>query len=129
MAGDTEAKLRAMWARYEVTGDMGLVENFDPEIEWHLRADVPDSRTLRGHEQVTQLYEDWTEAFDGFQIEPVEITEVAGRTIAVLHFRGRIRGSGQAVDMDEVWVYTWREEKVVEIHEYRTKDEALRSLE
>ena len=30
--------------------------------------------------------------------------------------------------MDEIWVYTWRDQKVIEIREYRTKDEALRSL-
>jgi ketosteroid isomerase-like protein len=129
MPGESEAKLRAMWARFKVTGDLGLDENFDPEIEWHLRADLPDSRTLRGHEEVTQLYADWTEAFEDLRLEPVEISEVAGRTIAVLHFRGRIKGSRQEVDMDEVWVYSWRDQKIIEIREYRTKDEALRSLE
>jgi hypothetical protein len=30
--------------------------------------------------------------------------------------------------MDEVWVYSWRGAKVIEIREYRTKDEALQSL-
>ena len=63
-----------------------------------------------------------------FRSEPVEISEVAGRTIAVVQFRGRIKGSGREVDMDEVWVYSWRREKVIEIREYRTKEEALRSL-
>jgi ketosteroid isomerase-like protein len=128
MAGEREAKLRAMWARYKATGDPGFDENFDPEIEWHLRADLPDSRTLRGHEQVKQMFVDWTEAFEDLQTEPVEISEVADRTIAVIHLHGRIKGSGQEVDMDEIWVYTWRGEKVIEIREYRTKDEALRSL-
>lgn len=129
MPGGTEAKLRAMWARFELTGDLGLEENFDPEIEWHLRADLPDSRTLRGHEEVKRLYADWNEAFEDLRLEPLEMGEVAGRTIVLLRFRGRIKGSGQEVDMDEVWVYGWRGEKVIEIREYRTKDEALRSLE
>jgi ketosteroid isomerase-like protein len=129
MPGETEARLRAMWERFKATGDMGLDANFDPEVEWHLRADVPDSRTVRGHEEVMQLYADWTETFEDLQIEPVEISELAGRTIAVLHFRGRIKGSGQEVEMDEVWVYGWRGEKVIEIREYRTKEEALQSLE
>ncbi len=127
MPGETEAKVRAIWARFKDTGDLGL-DNFDPEIEWHLRADLPDSRTLRGHQQIAQLYADWAEAFEDLQVEPMEISEVAGRTIAALHFRGRIKGSAQEVDMDEIWVYTWRDQKVIEIREYRTKDEALRSL-
>ena len=128
MPGETEARLRAMWAHFKATGDPRLDEDFDPEVEWHLRADLPDSTTLRGHEGVKRLFADWTEAFEDLQIEPVEISEVASRTIAVLHFRGRIKGSGQTVEMDEVWVYSWREKKVREIREYRTKDEALRSL-
>jgi ketosteroid isomerase-like protein len=128
MPGETEARLRAMWERFLASGDMALEENFDPEIEWHVRADTPDSRTLRGHEEVRQLYADWADAFDDLHVEPVEMSEVAGRTIAVIHFRGRIKGSRQNVDMDEVWVYGWREDKVIEIREYRTKEEALESL-
>jgi ketosteroid isomerase-like protein len=128
MAGEREAKLRAIWARYKATGDPRLDENFDPEIEWHLRADLPDSRTLHGLQQVEQLFAEWSEAFEDLQIDPVEISEVAGRTIAVLRLRGRVKGSAQAVEMDEVWVYRWRDEKAIEIREYATKDEALRSL-
>ncbi|HME02200.1 MAG TPA: nuclear transport factor 2 family protein [Solirubrobacteraceae bacterium] len=126
--GETEARLRAIWARFKDTGDLGLAESFDPEIEWHLRADLPEPRTLRGHEQVAQLYAEWTETFEDLQLEPLDISEVGDRTIAVVHFRGRIKGSRQEVDMDEVWVYGWRDEKVIEIREYRTKDEALQSL-
>jgi ketosteroid isomerase-like protein len=127
MASEREARLRAMFASFNDIGDQGL-DNFDPQIEWHLRADLPDSRTLRGHGQVKQLYADWTEAFEGLQVEPVEISEVAGRTVVVVHLHGRVRGSGQEVDMDEVWVYSWHDEKVIELREYVTKDEALRSL-
>jgi ketosteroid isomerase-like protein len=128
MPGETEAKVRAMWARYRDTADPGFVENFDPQIEWHLAADVPDSRTLRGHEQLAEYFAGWAEAFEGLRVEPVEITEVAGRTLAVLHIQGSVRGSGREVEMDEVWVYSWRGAKVIEIREYRTKDEALQSL-
>jgi ketosteroid isomerase-like protein len=128
MAGEREARLRELFARLNATGDVGF-ENFDPEIEWHLRADLPDSRTLRGHDQVRELYADWMGAFEDLQLEPVEVSEVAGRTIVLVHFHGRVRGSPQEVDMDEVWVYSWRLQKIIEIREYRTKDEALRSLE
>lgn len=128
MTSDREALLRGLFARLNATGDAGF-DNFDPEIEWHLRADLPDSRTLRGHDQLRELYADWMGAFEDLQLEPVEVSEVAGKTIVLVHFHGRVRGSGQEVEMDEVWVYSWREEKVIEIREYNTKDEALRSLD
>jgi len=127
MASEREARLRTMFARFNGAGDLGL-DNFHPQIEWHLRADLPDSRTLRGHEQVKELYADWSAAFEDFQVEPVEVSEVAGRTVVVVHAHGSIKGSGQEVDMDEVWVYSWHDERVIEIREYITKDEALRTL-
>jgi len=116
-----------MFARFNGTQEP-VLDDLDAEIEWHLRADLPDSRTLHGHEDVKQLVAEWTAAFEDFQTEPVEVSEVAGRTIAVLHARGSVRGSGQEVDMDEVWVFSWYGEKITEIREYRTKEEALRSL-
>jgi ketosteroid isomerase-like protein len=127
MAGDREARIRAMFVRFNGT-QAPVLDDLDPEIEWHLRADLPDSRTLHGHEDVKQLVAEWTAAFEDFQTEPVEVSEVAGRTIAVLHAHGRVRGSGQEVDMDEVWVFGWNDERIVEIREYRTKDEALEAL-
>jgi len=104
------------------------VANFDPEAEWHLRADLPDSTTLRGHEQITRNVAAWLEAFDDLVLEPVEISEVADRIIVVVHFHGRIKGTDEKVAMDEVHVVTERDGKIVEIFEYLTKDEALRSL-
>jgi len=128
MPDETEERLRAIWARYRVTGDPQFDEIFDPDIEWHLRADLPDSRTLHGLEQVKRLFAEWLEAFDDFEIVPMEVSEVAGRTIALLRLRGRVKGSAQTVEMDEVWVYRWRDQKAIEIREYATKDEALRAL-
>ena len=79
MASEREALLRGLFARLNATGDAGF-NNLDPEIEWHLRADLPDSRTLRGHDQVRELYADWTGAFEDLQLEPIEVSEVAGKT-------------------------------------------------
>jgi ketosteroid isomerase-like protein len=70
----------------------------------------------------------WVEAFEDLHNEPGEIIELAGRIVVDMHVRGRVRGSGEEVDMDEVWVVTERDEKIIEIREYNTKEEALRSL-
>jgi hypothetical protein len=77
VAGEREARLRAIFERFNRTRDLGL-ENFDPDIEWHLRADL--------------------------------------RTPAP--YAGTSSSSS----------YTATDEKVIELREYVTKDEALRSL-
>jgi ketosteroid isomerase-like protein len=122
MASETEARIRAIYA-----GPFD-VETYHPEIEWHLRADLPDSATLRGREEVARNAAGWLEAFDDLVLEPVEVSEAAGKIIVVVHVHGSIKGTGEKVDMDEVHVLTERDGKLIEIREYLTRDEAFRSL-
>ena len=70
----------------------------------------------------------WVEAFEELHNEPGEMIELAGKIVMDMHVHGRVRGSGEEVDMDEVWVVTERDQKIVEIREYNTREEALRSL-
>jgi ketosteroid isomerase-like protein len=99
-----------------------------PDIAWHLRADLPDSRIRRGHEAVKQLNADWTEAFKNLHLEPIEVSETAGKTVVAVHFHTRIEGTGASLDMDEVWVLGWRDDKIIEIREYNSRDEALKAV-
>ena len=48
---DAEAKVRVYFERFNETRESPL-EALDPEIDWHIRADLPDSRTLHGYEDV-----------------------------------------------------------------------------
>jgi|SRR5271170_2239505 len=124
MPGDTEARVRAFFERSNETGEL-QVQSLHPDLDWHLRADLPDTRTVHGYEEAEQLVADWTAAFEDLRLEPMEITEAAGSTVVDLHLHGQVRGSGQEVDMDEVWVLSWRGELIVEIREFNTREEAL----
>jgi ketosteroid isomerase-like protein len=127
MPEQTEPLFRAWFGRFNETQEPQL-DVLHPDVEWHLRADLPDSRTLRGHEDVRRLNADWTEAFEDLRLEATQISDVAGKTVVDVHFHAHIRGSLQEVDMDEVWLVTWRDDMIVEIREFRTSGEALRSL-
>ena len=83
---------------------------------------------MRGHEDVGRLHADWTNAFEDLHLEPIEITEEAGTTLVRVHFHAGIKGSDQELDMDEVWLLSWCDERVIEIREFNTKEDALRSL-
>lgn len=102
-----------------------MFDALDPEIEWHLRADLPDTRTLHGHEDVRRLTADWNEAFEDLRLDLGRITEIAEKAVAEIHFRASIRGTGQSVVMDEAWLISWRGERIIEIREYNTVQEAL----
>jgi ketosteroid isomerase-like protein len=105
-----------------------LEEAYDPEAEWHLRADLADSRTCRGREEIAGLWAEWGDSFDSLLMEPFEIFETGGKAVAVVQFSGRIRGSDQQVQMEEVHVFSFRDGMISEVREYPTKSEALKAL-
>ena len=124
---DAEAKVRAYFERFNETRESQL-EALHPEIDWHIRADLPNARTLHGYEDVTRRDADWMKAFGELHLEPIELSEASGKTVVVVHFHGRIKGSGDIVDMNEVWVLSWRGDRIIEIREYKKKAEALKAV-
>jgi ketosteroid isomerase-like protein len=123
-----EAKVRSYFERFNETRESQL-EALHPEIEWHIRADLPDSRTLRGYEDIKRRDADWTQAFAELHLEPIKVSQASGKTIVLVHFRGRIKRSAQIVDMNEVWVLSWRGDRIIEIYEYKNEAEALKAVE
>ena len=100
----------------------------DPDVEWHTRADLPDSTTYRGHEGVAKLFLEWQESFDDLRFDPEEFIDAGDDVVAVLRLSGRIRGSGEEVKMPETHVWTMRDGRGVECREYPTKAEALKAI-
>ncbi len=100
----------------------------DPDVAWHTRADLPDSGTYRGHDGVAKLFSEWLESFDDLRFDPEEFIDAGDDVVAVLRLRGRIRGSGEEVQMAETHLWTMRDGKGVECREYPTKAEALKAV-
>ena len=104
------------------------VDAFHPNIEWHTRDDLPDSGTHRGHDGVGQLLSSWVEAFEDLRVDPEELIDADELVVAVVRLRGRIRGSGQDVEMEETHVWRHLDGKATEVREYQTKAEALKAV-
>jgi hypothetical protein len=125
---DAEAKVRAYFERFNETRE-SQSEALHPAIEWHIRADLLYSCTLQGYEDVKRRDADWIQAFGDLHLAPIEVSEAWARTVVLVHFHGRIKGSGDRVDIDEVWVRGWRSDKIIELREYKNKAEALEAAE
>ncbi len=101
----------------------------DPEIEWHTRADLPDSASYHGHDGVRKLASEWFGSFDDLRFDPDELIDGGDDVvIAVLTLRGRIRDSGEEVNMPETHVWRLLDGRAVECREYPTKAEALKAV-
>jgi ketosteroid isomerase-like protein len=104
--------------------DTGL-ELLDDEIEWHPAQDEPETGTIHGKEELQGMLLKWLTAFDNFRAEPLEYIDAGEAVVIPLHISGKMHGSGAEVVNEETMVFWLRGGKVVEVREYRTKDEAL----
>jgi uncharacterized protein len=101
------------------------LELLDDEIEWHPAQDEPETATVHGKEELQGMLLKWMTAFDNFRAEPLEYIDAGGAVVIPLRVIGNLRGSGAEVANDETMVFWVQGGKVVEVREYRTKDEAL----
>jgi ketosteroid isomerase-like protein len=102
-----------------------LYDYFDPEMTYTSREDEPDRIVDAGLGDFKAMVEGWTHMFDSFRIDIEQTDDLGDRTISVTRSRGVGAGSGVQVDEPYVFLVTWRNGKVLEVHEYRTKHEAL----
>jgi ketosteroid isomerase-like protein len=99
---------------------------YSPDLEWHGAADDPGLETFHGVEGLKQLIQQVRESLDDFRTEPFEFLDAGDRVVAGLLHTGRGRESGAEVEMREWNVFVVKEGKIVAVHEYRDREEALR---
>jgi ketosteroid isomerase-like protein len=105
---------------------------FDPNVEWQTATDEPDAyRPYRGLAGIAELVETWRDIWaEGFErsVQLEELIDAGPHVIVPMRPRLRGRSSGVEVDVPETYVLTFRGEKVAEVREYRTKEEALEAV-
>jgi ketosteroid isomerase-like protein len=101
---------------------------WDPALEWHSAEDEPDAGTYRGIEAVVAMLQGWDDAFDDFHASPLDFIAVGESVVVPYKVRGRLRGSSSEVEVAETQVYKLREGKIIEVREYRTREQALKAV-
>jgi ketosteroid isomerase-like protein len=107
-----------------------VFELVDPGIVWTAIEGAPDAGTYRGHDGVRSYMQDWLDDFDlgGWWIE--ESIDVGDKLVCVQRARATGKGSGVAGDIHYACVYRFGEDdRIVEINEFATRDEALTAAE
>ena len=106
-----------------------LFDVLDPDIVWVTAEDEPEAGTFHGHEGVRHLRQQTLDSFEDFRLEPEEVLEVAGWVVVPARAVVRGRTSGIETEFRETYAARVRDGLVVEVREYRTKEQALRALE
>jgi ketosteroid isomerase-like protein len=85
-----------------------------------------DEQTFRGSEQFIEFRAAWIDPYDDFLYEPRKILDAGGnRVVALLHQRGKPRGSDSWVEMDYGLVYTVEEGLITRGYFYAPSEKAL----
>ena len=113
-------------------GDINaMLEEFDPDVEWHTASDIPDSTVYRGHDGVASLIQEWVNSFEDFRVDAEELIDRGEYVVLSVVLRGRIPGSLESdreVTLRRFGVDKVRNGKIVEVREYMTLEQALEAV-
>jgi len=113
-------------------GDINaMLEEFDPDVEWHTASDIPDSTVYRGHDGVASLIQEWVNSFEDFRVDAEELIDRGEYVVLSVVLRGRIPGSLESdreVTLRRFGVDKVRNGKIVEVREYMTLEQVLEAV-
>lgn len=117
------SNLEATRRSYEAfaRGDMdGVVADLHPEIEWHQAQGLPHGGLYRGIDEVRRavfepLHDEW---WDEFAADPNEFLEAGDEVVVLGRYRGRAKGTGRALDVPFVHVWTYRDGRATHFRQF-----------
>jgi ketosteroid isomerase-like protein len=83
------------------------------------------SRQQRGHSGVLEAFGIWPEQWDDFQIAIPRTADLGDYVVVTTRTGGRGKQSGVEVEMDFSFVFTVRDEKIIEWQLFLREDQAL----
>ncbi len=95
------------------------------DLEWVVAKEHPNSRTLRGHEEIVRYQEEWEEMLEDIRFDFGDYREAGDRVVAMGRVRGVGKGGGTPVEVPLSLVYIFVGDKIARIEEYLDPDQAL----
>jgi ketosteroid isomerase-like protein len=119
--------IESAYAAWNEQGLDAFLEYWAKDVRWRSIEGAPDDRGPMHRRDAFRAYlEDWIETFEGFRVEPLELTEVAeDQVVAMMRYGGRARQSGVHVPGSiYAAVFVVRDGLIVDGGEYETRAQA-----
>jgi ketosteroid isomerase-like protein len=104
------------WAEGDFAPDLDL---FDPEMEFALSPEFPDTGTYRGFEAISAYMRQFLEPWERLTIVADELSDAGDAVNAAVLQRGVGAGSGAPVEVRYVQIWTFRDGRVIRLENFR----------
>jgi ketosteroid isomerase-like protein len=115
-----------------IQGDLeGLLAGVHPQGEYRpatQQAIEGEGGLFRGHEGIRRWFGELHDLYEDLDSEILEVRDLGDRIVVVFIVRGRGTGSGVTLEQSLAQVVTLQQEKVIEIREYFSREEALAAV-
>ena len=102
-----------------------LVEELDPQVEWHSALVGLGTAVYRGTEEVRELFRDADESLEGMVFEVSEVRDLSDRVLALGRLRARGHESGVETNVSFNQVVDFRNGKVSRLRSFLDREDAL----
>jgi ketosteroid isomerase-like protein len=107
-------------------GDIeGLVAVCDADFRLDMSDRVLNPFVYEGHDGIRAFYAEVVDVWESFTWEPIELDELDDFVVAVLHSRGKGRGSGLELDRRSSMLWRVDDQRALSLTFYRDPDAAL----
>jgi uncharacterized protein len=122
--------VHAAYEAFERGGLDAAAAFWHPDIEWFPATDELELGTgpYRGQAGIRQALEEIQSVFPDLSLEIEEEIDAGDAVIVCLRYRGQGQGSGVTTEIRETHLVEVRDGRIVSVHEYRTRDEALEAI-
>jgi ketosteroid isomerase-like protein len=123
MSSENVEVIRQGFEVYAATGEQ-VWENYAADVVVR-DLQSPDQAEYLGHEGLRQWIEDWSTAWDDWQIELEDLLDAGDAVLALIHHSGRGHASGISMDSHDGMLFRFRDGKVVVLEYLTGRDRAL----
>jgi ketosteroid isomerase-like protein len=129
MPGENIEVVREGYERTRNTGQL-VLDLVTADFVWDMSHfhGWPEQQVYEGVDEARGFLEEWTGAWDDWEIEVDALREAGDKVLAIMRQRGRSKATGTPVDMSFAQVWTIRDGKQTRMDMYSDPAEAMEAL-
>jgi len=128
--GESNVAIARNKAEGFATGDAEkALRDVSPDVVYDQSQNSPEGGEFHGHEGLAQGLAEWVESWEDYSVEVVEVIAAGDdKVVVVILQRGRGKQSGAEIEWLSAYVDEIRDEQVVRITPYPSKEAALAAV-